>query len=56
MPRVSDILIPLWCLYVTFMTIAAWFGPGVNSFEDWMMSMIAWYIMIIIPFAIRGNS
>ena len=35
-------MLPIWCFYVTVMTIGAWFGPDVNNFEDWLMSIAAW--------------
>ena len=52
--RTSDWLLPIWCFYVTVMTIGAWFGPDVNDFESWVMSIIAWMILIVAGFAIRG--
>ena len=55
MPRVGDVALVLWVLYATFMTIASWFGPAVSSFEDWMLSIVAWLFMLVIGFAIRGN-
>ena len=55
MPRVGDILLPLWCLYITVMIVASWFGPNINSFEDWLISIVAWYLGIVAGFAVRGN-
>ena len=55
MPRVGDIVLVLWVLYLTFMTIASWFGPGVSSFEDWLISIVVWIFGIVLGFAIRGN-
>jgi len=55
MPRVGDIVLVLWILYATFMTIAGWFGPAVSSFEDWLISCVVWMFMVVAGFAIRGN-
>jgi len=55
MPRVSDILLPLWILYVTFMTVASWFSESVNSFENFLMSIVAWALMVAAGFAMRGR-
>ena len=55
MPRVGDIVLVLWVLYLTFMTIASWFGPAVSNLEDWLISIMAWMFMVVAGFAIRGN-
>ena len=56
MGRVADIYLGIWCLYITLMTIGSWFGPDINSFEDWLMSIVVWIAAIVIGFAIRGNN
>ena len=56
MTKAADIYLGIWCIYVTFMTIGAWFGPDVNSFEDWMFSVMAWMLLIVAGFAVRGNN
>ena len=55
MPRVGDILLLFWIIYVSIMIIGSWFGPGVSSFEDWFISMFAWWFLIVAAVAVRGT-
>lgn len=52
MPRVGDILLLFWIIYVSIMIIGSWFGPGVSSFEDWFISMFAWWFLIVAAVAV----
>ena len=44
----------MWYIYATFMTIVSW--GRVESFEDWMISMMVWIFMMILPTILKGNN
>jgi hypothetical protein len=54
-PRLADFILMLWVLYITIMTIVSWFGPNVDSFESWLITMVAWMFGIVAGFAVRGH-
>ena len=55
MPRIGDIALLLWILYVSIMIIGSWFGPSISNFEDWFISMFAWWFLVIAGIAVRGT-
>ncbi len=49
----KDLLLIMWCIYITVMTIAGFFDA--KEFLDIMVGVFAWAFMIIIPVGIRGQ-